>query len=36
MSEGRFVLTRIGQTLVVTLEGSADAGGQIQLYLIEP
>lgn len=26
MSEGRFVLTRIGQTLVVTLEGAADAG----------
>ncbi len=25
MSEGRFVLTRIRQTLVVTLEGSADA-----------
>jgi len=26
MSEGHFVLTRIGQTLVVTLEGAADAG----------
>jgi hypothetical protein len=26
MSEGRFVLTRIRQTLVVTLEGAADAG----------
>ena len=26
MSEGRFVLTRIGQTLVATLEGAADAG----------
>jgi hypothetical protein len=26
MSEGRFVLTRIGQTLVVTIEGAADAG----------
>ena len=26
MSEGRVVLTRIGQTLVVTLEGAADAG----------
>jgi hypothetical protein len=26
MAEGRFVLTRIGQTLVVTLEGTADAG----------
>jgi hypothetical protein len=26
MSDGRFVLTRIGQTLVVTLEGAADAG----------
>jgi hypothetical protein len=26
MSEGRFVLTRIRQTLVVTLEGSADVG----------
>jgi len=25
MAEGRFVLTRIGQTLVVTLEGAADA-----------
>jgi anti-anti-sigma regulatory factor len=25
MAEGRFVLTRIGQTLVVTLEGTADA-----------
>jgi hypothetical protein len=25
MSQGRFVLTRIGQTLVVTLEGAADA-----------
>src|SRR5262245_3964478 len=25
MAEGRFVLTRIGQTLIVTLEGSADA-----------
>ena len=24
MAEGRFVLTRIGQTLVVTLEGAAD------------
>ena len=24
MAEGRFVLTRIGQTLVVTLEGTAD------------
>ncbi len=26
MSEGRFVLTRIRQTLVVTLEGAADVG----------
>ena len=26
MSEGRFVLTRIRQTLVVTLEGTADVG----------
>jgi hypothetical protein len=26
MAEGRFVLSRIGQTLVVTLEGAADAG----------
>jgi len=26
MSEGRFVLTRIGQTLVITVEGAADAG----------
>jgi len=26
MSQGRFVLTRIGQTLVVTLERTADAG----------
>src|SRR5262245_44064439 len=25
MAEGRFVLTRIGQTLVVTLEGTTDA-----------
>src|SRR5262245_33528771 len=25
MAEGRFVLTRIGQTLIVTLEGTADA-----------
>src|SRR5262249_59941885 len=25
MGDGRFVLTRIGQTLVVTLEGTADA-----------
>jgi anti-anti-sigma regulatory factor len=26
MTQGRFVLTRIGQTLVVTLEGTADTG----------
>jgi anti-anti-sigma regulatory factor len=26
MAEGRLVLTRIGQTLVVTLEGTTDAG----------
>ena len=26
MAEGRYVISRIGQTLVVTLEGAADAG----------
>ena len=26
MPEGRYVISRIGQTLVVTLEGAADAG----------
>jgi hypothetical protein len=32
MSEGRFVLTRIGQTLIVTLESSADAGSLYVRY----
>ena len=26
MAEGRYVISRIGQTLIITLEGAADAG----------
>jgi len=36
MAEGRHVISRIGQTLVVTLEGAADAGAAPIPALAQP